>query len=90
LRDSWYGDNRDLVKWATLLHLAAEHGIQRIVQVAYLQGSQPPMLEADDVTTAVPSPVWRHFRDLHQIQGLAQIVVDHEKVKKSGPIAGMV
>lgn len=73
MRGSWYGDNRDLAKWATLLHLAQAHGIQRVVQVAYLQANAPPMLEVGDVTTAVPAAVWRHFRDLHQIQGLARI-----------------
>jgi hypothetical protein len=73
LRESWYGDNRDLVKWAALLHLASEYAVQCIVQVAYLQSSNPPILEAGNVETAVPSAVWRHFRGLQQIQNLARV-----------------
>ena len=73
LRDTWYSDNRDLVKWATLLHLAAKHEIQRVVQVAYFQSTSPPVLEVGDSTSPMPSAVWQHFRDLHQVQGLARI-----------------
>jgi len=39
--------------------------------VAYFQASSPPVLEADGATSPLPLPVWQHFRDLHQVQGLA-------------------
>jgi hypothetical protein len=28
MRDEWYGDKRDLVKWGVLLHLAKQHGVK--------------------------------------------------------------
>jgi hypothetical protein len=73
MRDTWYSDNRDLVKWATLVHLARKHEIHRIVQVAYLQASPTPVLEAGDLTSPIEPAVLRHFRDLNQVQGLARI-----------------
>jgi hypothetical protein len=60
------------VKWGALLHLAANHEIRKILQVAYLQVSSPPVLEADSTASALPLAVWQHFRDLHQVQGLAR------------------
>ncbi len=72
MRETWYSDNRDLVKWGALLHLATQHDIGRIIQVAYFRASSPPALEADGVAIPKPLAVWRHFRDLHQVQGLAR------------------
>lgn len=60
------------MKWGAVLHLATQHDIRRILQVAYFQASSPPVLEADGVASPMPLAVWRHFRDLHQVQGLAR------------------
>jgi hypothetical protein len=35
MKDEWYGDKRDLVKWGVLLHLAATFKATRILQVPY-------------------------------------------------------
>src|SRR5271169_3122065 len=41
MRDRWYGDNRDLVKWATLLHLAHTNRVGTILQVAMYRADKP-------------------------------------------------
>ena len=44
MKDTWYGDNRDIVKWGTLAHLAARESIKTIVQIPYLRpGDRPPL-----------------------------------------------
>ena len=58
VRDIWYGDNRDLVKWGVLLKLANLHGASRIVQVAYYR---PETIEIDGVGYPMPDAVMAHF-----------------------------
>ncbi len=36
MKDTWYADQRDLVKWGTLAHLAERRSLTAIVQVAYI------------------------------------------------------
>ena len=35
MRDLYYADNRDLVKWAVLVHIAHTHKLRSIIQVPY-------------------------------------------------------
>ena len=42
MRNEWYGDKRDFIKWPTLLHLANRQGIARIFQVAMKTDAEPP------------------------------------------------
>lgn len=35
MRDIWYSDNRDLVKWGVLAHIARTQFLKTIVQVPY-------------------------------------------------------
>ena len=37
MRDTWYGDRADLVKWGTLIHLAQREKLGRVVQIAFLR-----------------------------------------------------
>ena len=37
MRDKYYADNRDLVKWGVLLTLAEQHAARHILQVMYYQ-----------------------------------------------------
>lgn len=72
MRDQWYGDNRDLVKWSALVHLARREAVSVIFHVAMYR---PDHLQAS-LTTAhgkvdPPAEVIRHFRDLDDIQRLA-------------------
>ena len=71
MREEWYGDPRDLVKWGTLVHLARYDSIRTIIQVAFFRVSERPQLESDGHKWRVADEVWRHFRDLGSIRELA-------------------
>jgi hypothetical protein len=58
VKDKWYGDNRDLVKWGVLLCLASQFKAGKIVQVAYYR---PETIEIDGVRHLMPDAVIRHF-----------------------------
>ncbi len=34
MRNTWYADQRDVVKWGMLAHIAERHSLAAIVQVA--------------------------------------------------------
>ena len=81
MRDQWYGDNRDVVKWSTLVHLASREAIRQILQIAmFLPDGDPQQLRtlrAGRVVPVKPLPVEvvRHFcrgLSLNDIQRLAQ------------------
>jgi len=40
MRDKWYADNRDLVKWGVLLTLAERHAAKHILQVLYYRPTE--------------------------------------------------
>jgi len=71
MKDLWYGDMRDLVKWGVLLHLAGEFGAGRILQVPYLRESTWGGLELDGQQIPIPDAVIRHFRNVRNITTLA-------------------
>jgi hypothetical protein len=64
LRNAYYADNRDLVKWGVLLYLADEFDLARILQVAYLRGTTWGDLEVDGRLVPLPESVHAHFRDV--------------------------
>ena len=72
MREEWYGDPRDLVKWGTLVHLARYDSIRTIIQVAFFRVSERPQLESDGHKWRVADEVWRHFRDLGSIRQLTR------------------
>jgi hypothetical protein len=68
VRDVFYADNRDLVKWGVLLHLARQFGAGRILQVAYYrQERRWVQVEIDGRECPIPDEVIKHFRDVHDI-----------------------
>lgn len=72
MRDRWYGDNRDVVKWSTLVHLARREAVPAILYVAmYRADAAPAPLTTAHGKVAPPSEVLRHFRDLDDVQRLA-------------------
>ena len=72
MRDQWYGDNRDLVKWSALVHLARRETVPAILHVAMRRpGPAPAALVTPHGTVDPPLEVFRHFRDLDDIQRLA-------------------
>ena len=73
MQERWYGDNRDLIKWSVLIHLADEHSISDIVQVAFLQPDDSrPTVSDGSASFQVPDDVWQHFRDLCGIERLGE------------------
>ncbi len=40
MQDQWYGDNRDLVQWGTLLELARQYQAKHILQVLYYRPNE--------------------------------------------------
>lgn len=62
MRDKWYGDNRDLVKWGVLVELARRHRAKHILQVLYHRPSTWERLEIDGEQVELPMAVVQHFR----------------------------
>jgi len=72
MRDQWYGDDRDLLKWGTLIHIAQRDRISTILQVAlYRPSDEWPTLASSRGRIAVPVEVIHHFRNLDHIHRLA-------------------
>jgi len=71
MRDKYYSDNRDLVKWATLAHITSERGIQTILQVPYWRPEKVrPHFNFTGKRVAVSDKVWAFFRNIHSITRL--------------------
>jgi hypothetical protein len=71
MRNQWYGDNRDVVKWSTVVHLARREGISALLHVAMLRPDQlQPTLATSRGKVDPPVEVIRHFRDLEDIRRL--------------------
>jgi hypothetical protein len=74
MRERWFADDRDLVKWSSLLHVARQHRLARILQVAYMRTDETPVVTigADDIL--VDPAVWSFFRDLRRVRELGATV----------------
>lgn len=70
MQDKWYSDNRDLVKWSTLLLIARKYRSERILQIAYFRHSQFSKVTIDEKEFEIPSEVLAHFRDIRKITKL--------------------
>ena len=67
MKDAWYGDNKDLVKWSILAQLATKYKTPRIVYAAYYRPSVWSPLDIDGHPYRIPVGVITHFRDIHKI-----------------------
>ena len=63
MRDEWYADKRDLVKWGVLVELARRYGAKQILQVLYHRPTKWEPLEIDGEKVELSSAVLQHFRD---------------------------
>lgn len=70
MRDLYYADNRDLVKWGILVELAARYESKHILQVLYYRPTEWADIEVDGQLVALPEIVLKHFRDAAAICGL--------------------
>lgn len=71
MKDIWYADKRDIVKWGGIAYLCSKKGIKKIVQIAYYRGEQWPKLVFDKTSIDLPDQVIKHFRDIEDINRLA-------------------
>ena len=74
MRDKWYSDNRDLVKWGVLLRLADQYGAQRILQVAFYRPSTFGKLMINGKEQDLPKEVIHHFRNLQAVTRISPTV----------------
>ena len=72
MRDGWYSDDRDLLKWATLTHLADREQLRSVVQVAMFRPSKRMTIETASGPIGIPDLVWSHFRDIRGISPLGE------------------
>ncbi|OGP36893.1 MAG: hypothetical protein A2X93_06560 [Deltaproteobacteria bacterium GWC2_56_8] len=70
MRDRWYGDKRDLVKWGVLSQLASTFGAVKILQIAYYRQDTWDSLEIDGQQYPLPGDVIKHFRNVHNVTNL--------------------
>jgi len=70
MRNQWYGDNRDLVKWGVLLELAGRYRARHILQVLYLRPSTWERLEIDGVKVELAAAVVQHFRQVTSVSAI--------------------
>jgi hypothetical protein len=71
MRERWFADNRDLIKWSVLVHLARTYALRTIVQVPYWRPEKAPFhFIFRNERLPVTDDVWRFFRDIHRIEQL--------------------
>jgi hypothetical protein len=63
MQDEWYGDKRDLIKWATLLEVARLFNCEHLLLVLYYTPTIWKRIQIDGQDFEIPNPVIKHFRD---------------------------
>ena len=77
MKDIWYADNRDLIKWAVLLRLARKYNAKKILQIAYYRESDFKTIQIDGVDFSIPNEIIDHFRRTKNIENLKSEVSFH-------------
>lgn len=70
MRDEWYGDNRDLVKWGVLIELARRFEAACILQVLYRRPSEWGQIDIDGEQVQLLPAVLQHFRNTTNISAI--------------------
>jgi len=70
MRDEWYGDKRDLVKWGVLVQLAWRYSVKHILQVLYYRPTIWGHLEIEGAKVKLPESVLQQFRRTGAISAL--------------------
>ena len=70
MRDKFYSDNRDLVKWAVLHRIAEKFQAKRILQLAFYRPSEFANVVIDGEEHDIPHEVLAHFRELKTITNM--------------------
>jgi hypothetical protein len=73
MKDIYYGDKRDIVKWGGIVHLCTTSGIKKVIQVAYYRPDQRlKEIHFDGQTVSISETVSRHFfKDIEDIKRLS-------------------
>ena len=74
MRSKWFGDNRDLVKWSVLIHLAKRFQSSVILQVCFLSRHEFPQISLDGELLPMPQEVVEHFRSIRSVERLSNDV----------------
>jgi len=93
MQDKFYGDNRDLVKWAVLHRLAEIYEARRILQIAFYRSSEFERILIDGKEHDIPEEVIAHFRDLRKVERInseIQVTVFDELFKDRNSYLGSV
>ena len=73
LRDQWYGDGGDLLKWGTLVHIAQRDNLAAILHVAlYRPDDEWATVNSSRGAVEIPGEVLRHFRNLDNVHRLSK------------------
>jgi len=70
MRNQWYSDNRDLVKWGVLLEVAGRHRAKHILQVLYLRPNTWESLEIDGEQVELAPAVIQQFRSAISVSAI--------------------
>ncbi|MCX5830568.1 MAG: hypothetical protein NT140_01510 [Deltaproteobacteria bacterium] len=71
MREKWFSDNRDLLKWAILTQIAKKKGLFTILQIPYWRPEAfYPHFKFQDESLQVPDKVWKFFRNIHHVKDL--------------------
>jgi hypothetical protein len=70
VRDTWYGNARDIVKWGAIVEIGNRFGVERVVQVAFLRPGDRPVLVGDlwREPVQIPDVVWQHIRNIDPVE----------------------
>jgi len=70
MKDNYYADDRDLLKWGVLLKLAESYKRDLIIQIAFYRKSYFPKVHLDGKKYDIPEEVIDHFRSITNIKKL--------------------
>lgn len=73
MRERWFADDRDLIKWAVLTHLADRNALKTIVQIPYWRPETKrcrPHFRFLNNSLPVSDKVWRFFKDIKSVERL--------------------
>jgi len=72
MKDQWYADDRNLIKWEGLVHLYNSTGITNVIQVAYFRESLWLPLHFNSEKVTIPNNVITHFRSKRDVKRLGK------------------
>jgi hypothetical protein len=70
MRDEWFGDNRDLLKWTTLVEISRQYDCREILQALYKRPTKWGQAEFDGKPLEISPDVIQRFRDCTSIHTL--------------------